>query len=130
MELQYVGDLKVAAAIAKSLHHHHQLGLRLDLRTEMVEVADQMVEVDFQHSLVRLFLQLHANLFELEGTGTFQQDGLVVELREGEMRQEIGHIGIEIALHVEFVGLTRNALANANQHVNTFILKQLSYFCI
>ena len=125
MELQDIGNLQVAAAIAKSFHHHHKFGLGLNLGAEIVEVADQMVKVDFQHGFVCLLLQLHANLFKLKGTRTFQQDGLVVELREGELRQEIRHILIEISLHLELAGLTRKRLTDANQHINTLILKQL-----
>ena len=80
MELQDIRHLKVATTIAEGLHHHHELGFRLDLRSEVVEVAHQMVEVDLKHSLVRLFLQLHANLLKFKGAGTLQQDRLVVEL--------------------------------------------------
>ena len=74
---------------------------------------------------MRLLLQFHANLLKLERTRTFQQDGLVAELREGKMRQKVAHIGEEIALHVKFVGLARDAITDTDQHVNVFVLQQL-----
>ena len=125
MELKHIGHLKVTAAIAEGFHHHHEFGFGLDLRPEMVKVVDQVVEVDLKHGLMRLLLQFHADLLKLERTRTFQQDGLVAELREGEMRQKVAHVGEEIAFHVELVGLARNAFTDTDQHVNVFVLQQL-----
>ena len=93
----------------------------------MVEVADQVVEVDFQDGLMRLFLQFHADLLELEGTCAFQQYGLVVELREGEACQKVAHIGIEETLHVKLVGLARDAFTDTDECVDALVLQQLPY---
>ena len=56
MELKNIGNLKVTASIAKGFHHHHKLGGGLDFGAEMVQIANQMVEIDFQNSLMRLLL--------------------------------------------------------------------------
>mgnify|MGYP007101855533 CR=1 FL=1 len=125
MELEDVRHLVVAAAVAKRLHHDHELGLGLDERAVMVEVVDQMIEVDLQHRLVGLLLKLHADLLELECAGTFQQDGLVAELRERITLQEVVDILEEILLHREIALLARDGLSDADERPNTFVLQHL-----
>ena len=71
MELKHIGNFKVAAAVAEGFHHHHELGVGLDFGAVMVEVADQMVEIDFQHGFVCFFLQFHPDLLKLESTCSF-----------------------------------------------------------
>ena len=95
---------------------------------KILGVDKNIPQKDVREAYRKRAKQFHPDLLELKGTGTFQQNGLIVELREGEMRQKITHIGVEIPLHLELVGLSRNALANANQHVNPFVFKQLTYF--
>ena len=56
MECESVRHLVVAAAVCERLHHHHHLGVFFQLAAIIVEVFYQVVEVDFEHRLMRLLL--------------------------------------------------------------------------
>ena len=80
--LQGLGNLHGTSAIGVGLDHADQFGLRLQEGAIVVEVVDQCVEVNLQNGLMDLLLQLFSDTVEAKGTGTLDEDDLVVQLAE------------------------------------------------
>ena len=66
VELQNIGDLIAAAAIAESLDHSHHLRFRFEQRLIYFQIIDQCIQVYFQNGLMRFFLQQLGYLFKLK----------------------------------------------------------------
>ena len=80
----------------------------------MVQVMDQRVKVDLQHSFMDLLLQQLADLFKLKNTRTFQQDGLIMESGKRELRQEITGGVKKKLLPMELSGKGRDIFSDTN----------------
>ena len=98
VELKDVGNLHFASAIRCGLDHGHELGGGSDERAVVIEVAYHGVEVHLQSGLVRLALQQLGDALEMKHAGTFEQDGLVLEVAKVMLLDKLFRAVIEESL--------------------------------
>ena len=69
--LEHLRHLEIPRAVRTRLDHRHEPGPKVELRAEIVQVVDHVVEVDFQYGRMYLVFEDAADPFELEAASPF-----------------------------------------------------------
>ena len=82
MVLQRLGYLNGTSTVCIGFYHTNHLRLRLQERTEMVQVIHHRVKVNLQNRFMHFLFQQLANALKAKGTGTLQQYNLIMQRTE------------------------------------------------
>ena len=77
--LQGTSHFHRATSVRKSFHHTHHLRFRAKFGTEIVQVIDQRIQVDFQRCFMGNKFKFSRNIFKMKFTRTFEQYNFVVK---------------------------------------------------
>ena len=131
MILQGLRHLYGASTIGIGLDHADQFCLGLEERTEIVQVVDNGIQVDFEDGFMHLLFQLLCDLVEAKHTSAFNQDQLIVQRAEHLTTKELVGGGKEIGLgHGDYSALRGHTRADANQFSDASLLTQVVHLTV
>ena len=105
--LQRLGNLDGSCAIGISLNHADEFRFRLHERAIVVEVFHHSGEVYLERRLVNLLHKQFRDLVETEGSGTLQEDGLVLLSSVNEGQWQRIYMDISPVTEEEAVGISK-----------------------